>query len=258
MNRFPTWQGMQFFEIGELTIPTYSFLIGLAVIYASVSLYFIAAKEKAPRNRLPGLIGFTIFSGLLFARLFHVIFYDWDYYQSNLWEIPQIWKGGLASHGGALGFVLGIVIHTRFWGNIWYWWLFDRIAIIIPFAAALIRLGNFANSEIYGKISNCSFCLVFQQVDPFPRYPVQLMEAGAYFLTGIILWRLYLKKWKWTNFGYYTALMLIGINLPRFFIEFLKASPEIVLGLNTGQLFSFSFVLIGFFILLAAWRKWLN
>ncbi|MEX0811117.1 MAG: prolipoprotein diacylglyceryl transferase [Chitinophagales bacterium] len=249
---------MESIDLGFFQIPVYSLLLAIALLYGSFALYFFAYRENAPTDKMSGLLICSIVSSLVFARFAHVFLYDWNYFKTNLWEIPMVWEGGLASHGAAIGFIFGVVFHTRFWGNIWYWWIFDRMAIAIPFGAAIIRLGNFANSELYGKISNCAFCIVFENAGSLPRYPVQLMEAAAYLLLGLILYTLYFKKWKITHLGIYTGLMLTSINILRIALEFFKASDSVFWGLNTSQLLSIPFLFLGLLLMFAGYGKRLN
>lgn len=255
---YPVWHGFKWIDIGIAQIPTYSLLLVIALLYGSFTITYFAHRENAPTDKLSNLLAFSIVFALLFARLGHVFFYDLAYFKTHLWEIPQVWKGGLASHGAAIGFILAVVIYTRIWGNLWYWWVFDRMSIAIPFGAAIIRLGNFANSELYGKVSSCSFCIVFENAGALPRYPVQLMESAAYILLGSIFYTLYFKSWRIKNMGMYTGLMLVSINILRISLEFFKASDIIYFGLNTSQLLSIPFLVLGLVILIASKKGYLN
>ena len=256
--QYPVWHGLKWIEIAGFQIPTYSLLFTTAVLFGSFSIYFFAKKEGAPTNKIASLLTFTVLSGLIFSRLVHVFFYDWSYFQNHLIEIPQIWKGGLASHGGTIGFIVGVVLYTRFWGNLWYWWVFDRMAIGIPIGGAIIRLGNFANSELYGKLSDCSYCIIFANAGVLPRYPIQLMEAGAYFTLGLIFFILYFSNWKTKQFGFYTGALLIGMSSLRIILENFKASEIVYFGMNTGQLLSIPFLVLGLIVIFAAHKKYLN
>lgn len=255
---YPIWHGLKWFTCAGIEIPTYSLLFALSIIFGSCSIYFYAQREHAPRDKIASLLSFTVFSGLLFSRLAHVFFYDWAYFQNHLLEIAQIWKGGLSSHGGIFGFIIGVLFYSKYWGNIWYWWVFDRMALGIPIASAIIRLGNFANSELYGKVSSCSYCVIFENVGVLPRYPVQLMEALAYFSLGLILQILYFSKWKIQNFGMYSGIMLSGMSILRIILENYKESETIYAGWNTAQLISVPFLILGCILLFASHKKYLN
>lgn len=256
--QYPVWHGLKWIEIVNFQIPTYSLLFLVAVLFGSFSFYFFVKKENAPSDQIANLAAFTILCGLVFSRLAHVFLYDWEYFQHHLIEIPQIWKGGLSSHGGGFGLIFGVVVYTRFWGELWYWWIFDRMAIFIPIVGGFIRLGNFANSELYGKISECSYCIIYANGGALPRYPVQLMEAIAYFALGFILFVLYFNNWKIKQFGFYSGAMLIGLNISRITLEEFKASEIIYFSLNKGQLFSIPFLILGCLLVIAAHKKYLN
>ena len=84
------------------------------------------------------------------ARLGHVFFYEWDYYSANPGEIIKVWNGGLASHGGTIGVILGVLFYSMFTTKRSPLWAFDRLVIPIALVGAMIRFGNLMNSEIYG------------------------------------------------------------------------------------------------------------
>jgi phosphatidylglycerol:prolipoprotein diacylglycerol transferase len=114
---------------------------------------------------------YAVFGTLLGARLGHVFFYQWDYYSNNLFEILKVWKGGLASHGGAIGLIIAILIFYKFYSKIYNFSLFgflDKIIIATLFISCLIRLGNFANSEIIGNPTDSKFGIIF--VEDFKDY----------------------------------------------------------------------------------------
>src|SRR5690606_37262566 len=116
-------------------------------------------------------------------------------YLSNPLEILFVWKGGLASHGGALGII----------GAIWWFCrkqkfkfveLADRVSLTVPLAGGLVRLGNLMNSEIVGKPTDVSWAFIFTRVDEVPRHPAQLYEALCYFVTFGLLMLFYKKLRK--------------------------------------------------------------
>jgi prolipoprotein diacylglyceryl transferase len=107
---------------------------------------------------------FAVAGTIIGARLGHVFFYSWDYYSHNLLEILQPWKGGLASHGGVIGMLLATLIFFSIYGkkhNISLWKLLDFLIIPALLMSALIRLGNFCNSEIVGKQTHSDKGIVF-------------------------------------------------------------------------------------------------
>ena len=141
------------------------------------------------------MLFYIVISTLLGARLGHVLFYDWAYYQNQLLEVllPIASKTdggyafvgfrGLASHGAAIGILLGIIIYQRFNSYKPLAWILDRLIIPTTLGAGFVRIGNFFNSEIVGNYTGNNFGVVFvNRGEMLPRHPAQLYEAIAYFI----------------------------------------------------------------------------
>ena len=244
-----TWNPSLGIEIGGHLIRWYSLLFGLTVFYCGLSGRWFFAREHAPLDDFLPVIGVQVVCGLIGARIAHVFFYDWPYFSQHPAEIFSIWHGGLASHGGAVGLVLGLYLYSRYLGQTYYWWLFDRLAVGLPLGAFFIRIGNLFNSELYGKATDAPWAFVFSQVDNIPRHPVQLYEAAFYLLLSTLMFWLLIRKGKPLHFGTLSGIFLLAINGFRFLIEFLKESPTVFVGLNTSQLLSIPFI-VGSIVLL--------
>ena len=178
-------------------------------------------------------------------------------------EIIKVWHGGLASHGGAIGLLLGIWWYVRKYGkkyNIDFLWIGDRIAIAVAFAGMAIRLGNLMNSEIYGYETTLPWGFIFvRDGQTVPHHPTQIYEALAYLSIGFILLPLYFSKLSKKIYrGFIFGLFLILLFGARFMIEFLKMPQD---GndaiaaqsgrlLNNGQLLSIPFIVAGVIILI--------
>jgi prolipoprotein diacylglyceryltransferase len=121
----------------------------------------IYAKEKVDVKEIDNLLMWVIVSTIVGARLGHVFFYEWHYYQDNIGEIIKVWKGGLASHGAAIGIILGIVLFRKFSSKMPVLWTLDRAIIGIAIAACFIRVGNLMNSEIKGKSGDGAMSFIF-------------------------------------------------------------------------------------------------
>ncbi|MFY9591292.1 MAG: prolipoprotein diacylglyceryl transferase, partial [Bacteroidales bacterium] len=220
-------------DLGILQIRAYSlfFALGFVVSYFIIKRYY--KQEGVPIRELDTLTVWVVVGGLLGARLGHCIFYDWEYYSKNLLEIllpvsfsPKfefIGYQGLASHGGAIGIIIAILIYYRKSTKKSFFWLIDRIAVPTGFAGALIRLGNLFNSEIYGHQTDLPWGFVFiRNGDTFPSHPTQLYEAICYIITSIVLMRLY-KVERFRNAGgFLLGVFFIMVFTARFFIEFVK------------------------------------
>jgi prolipoprotein diacylglyceryl transferase len=242
------------FSIGSFEIRWYGLLFALGFFLAYTVLYMIFKKEKVSFKLLDWLTFYVFLAVLFGARLGHVFFYEWSYYREHLSEIPKVWEGGLASHGAAIAIVIVLIIYVRqFKVNLW--WLFDRVAIVIPIAAAFVRFGNLMNSEIYGHVTSLPWGFVFLR-DPdaglLPRHPTQLYEAFSYLFISGLLWVLYQKKQGIIRPGLFVGLFVTIMFTARFLIEFLKEVQvdfEKSMSIDMGQWLSIPFVLLGIYFI---------
>ena len=226
----------------------------------------IYKKEKLPLDNLDSLLVYVIVGTILGARLGHCFFYEPDYFLKHpleillpIQKIGGVYKfvgfQGLASHGGTIGVLIAIVLYCKKF-KVNFLWLLDRMAIGVPVTGAFIRLGNFMNSEIYGKPTNGNWGVVFQRDDLIPRHPTQLYEAFSYLLIfGILFWMYKserIKQAKGLLFGTFLTLLFIA----RFLIEFFKENQESFennMLINMGQILSIPFILIG--LTLIIWKS---
>ncbi|RMI24689.1 MAG: prolipoprotein diacylglyceryl transferase, partial [Calditrichaeota bacterium] len=214
--------------------------------------------EKKPIEYLDQLFIYVFIGTLVGARLGHCLFYDPGYYLSHPLEILQVWKGGLASHGAAIGILVALYLYARPKKDITYLWILDRVVIVVALAGFFIRLGNLFNSEIYGKPTSVPWAFIFSRVDEQPRHPTQLYEALAYLGIFVFLYRLYFQKSVRQRSGFLFGLFLVTVFGFRFLVEFLKEyqSPwEANLPLDMGQILSIPLVIAGGIILYQTTKK---
>lgn len=201
-----------------------------------------------------------VFAGMLIgARLGHVFFYDWDYFSHNLSEILMTRKGGLASHGAAVGILVGLGLFWHFnhqkipllsWRRV-----LDFLVIGIAFAGGCIRIGNFFNQEILGTSSNLPWAVDFGHPADIhaisPCHPAQLYEASFYFLIFGILFGVARKWGKTLKDGFIAGLFLTAVFIFRFFIEWIKLPQESDAShfMQMGQLLSLPFIVLGLYFL---------
>ena len=156
-----TWDMERGLDLGFITLRYYSLLFAAGFVLG----YFIMKKMFRDAgiglDKLDTLLTYVVIATILGARLGHVFFYEWDYYSQHPGEILKVWKGGLASHGAAIAIIIAIIIYSRRVLNKSSLWMLDRLVITIALAGALIRVGNWFNSEIYGEIANSKFQTVF-------------------------------------------------------------------------------------------------
>jgi phosphatidylglycerol---prolipoprotein diacylglyceryl transferase len=241
------------------------FVTGLIIGYFVIKRIF--DKEGVPEAWLDSLLIYIVIATVVGARLGHVFFYEWDYYKDHLSEIPKVWEGGLASHGGAVAILIALFIYSKKVSKLSMFWILDRIVAPIAIAGCFIRLGNLVNHEIVGVPTDLPWGFKFwnEGVDNLVflngefvhvfRHPAQLYEAIAYFLIFLVLLRLFWKTNLKQKQGFIFGVFLIVLWGARFLIEFVKigqAARDEGMILNTGQWLSVPFIIAGFVIIYLA------
>lgn len=251
---FITWNvDPELLHLGPISVRWYGLLFALAFIVGYKIFEWVFKRENRPQEDLEQLAVYMIFGTVIGARLGHCLFYNPEYYLSHPIEILEVWKGGLASHGAAIGILIALYLYVKKKKES-FLWLLDRIVIVVALGGSFIRLGNLFNSEIIGKPANVPWAFVFTRVDNLPRHPSQLYESIAYFLIFVVLFYLYKNKYKELAKGYLFGLFLVLVFAFRFFVEFLKEVQEPFeagLVLDMGQILSIPFVLAGLYLI---WR----
>lgn len=275
---FITWNpDPVLFTLGERGIRWYGVLLALGFLMGYLILSRVMKKEGHKQEIVDKLAIFVIVGVVVGLRLGHCLFYNPGYYFSHPIEILYVWQGGLASHGGAVGILLAVWLYSRkikmsFLG------LLDRVALIVPLAGGMVRLGNLMNSEIVGVQTSVPWAFKFLRlredyapaikasagkcnigdvnclVDYWtPRHPTQLYEALFYFLMFIVLFfvfKKFIQKWKEGTFlGWFVLVLFVF----RYLIEFTKVDQVEFTGwtdaIRMGQLLSIPFILLGIFFL---------
>ncbi|MBX2969605.1 MAG: prolipoprotein diacylglyceryl transferase [Cyclobacteriaceae bacterium] len=150
------------FSIGPVTLRWYGLLFALGFLLSQQILYYIYKQEGKPEKDVDTLTIYMVIATIIGARLGHVLFYEPERYLSNPIDILKIWEGGLASHGAAFGILFALWLYARKKkpGQS-YLQVLDRIVILVALTGALIRFGNFFNSEIIGKPTESNSGVVF-------------------------------------------------------------------------------------------------
>jgi len=203
------------------------------------------------------LLFYGVLGVVIGGRLGEVLFYQPGYYLSNPLEILAIWKGGMSFHGGFLGVLVAMAIFARQRKLSWLQ-LMDFIAPLVPLGLGAGRIGNFINSELWGRPTDLPWGMVFPNVDSLPRHPSQLYEFA---LEGLALFAL---LWLYSNkprpVGAISGLFLVGYGSFRFIGEFARTPDDGVFGMMTfgvsmGQWLSLPMVAAGVLMMVWAYRK---
>lgn len=238
------------------TVQWYGFMWSISIISCFYVGKWILRKEDLPEDHLVLIIQYIFIGAIIGARLGQVFFYQWDYFSQNPVEIFKIWNGGLASHGGVIGGAVGLFWFLKKYPIYKLIWLADRASLVIFIPAALIRLGNLFNSELYGKATDVPWAFIFERVDNIPRHPVVLYEAIAYFILFFIGVKLY-NFYRDSLNGFYVAYFFTSTFLVRFCLEFFKvAEGSLYFGLiSKTQLLSVPFILLGLGLAIYSFKK---
>jgi prolipoprotein diacylglyceryl transferase len=226
--------------------------------------------EGRSEKDLDTLTLYIILGTVIGARLGHCLFYGpWfdeydaagnlinEGYISHPLNMLKIYEGGLASHGGAIGIIIAMILYCRKTGESWLW-LFDRLVIVVPLAGMCIRIGNLINSEIIGRITTVPWAFIFRQEDAHPRHPAQLYEAIYCFFLFIYMYWFWKNRRNKVGPGYMFGLFCVVLWIERFVDEFFKenqAAFEGNLPLNMGQILSIPFIIIGIIMMVRAKNK---
>ena len=245
--------------IGPLVLRWYGLLFASSFIFGYKIVDTMFKREGKTEKDLNDLVWYMVLGTVIGARLGHCIFYNPEFYLTNPLEISKIYRGGLASHGAAVGILSAIYLFVRNRSNITYLWMMDRIVIVVALAAFFIRTGNLFNSEIVGTPTNLPWGFVFLQssslsdVDKLiPRHPAQVYEAIIYLAIFIGLYWLYKKKYKVLQDGFLFGIFMASVFGFRFIVEFVKENQtyfEDEMSLNMGQWLSIPLVLAGLYLM---------
>lgn len=265
MLSYITWDvSPVIFKLGFFTLRWYSlaFMVGFLVGYEIVARMF--RHEGAPERWLGLLLMWTVAGTIVGARLGHVFFYEWDLFSQNPIKILYVWEGGLASHGGAIGVILGVILFSIVTTKRSPLWTFDRLVVPIALVGGLIRLGNLMNSEIFGHATTLPWGFRFVNSPEWLAlyagqacHPTQIYEAICYFALFALLMWMYWRKNAEERPGLIFGVFLIGIFIPRFLIEFIKNPQEAFeqsMALNMGQWLSIPFIVAGISLIIYAMR----
>jgi prolipoprotein diacylglyceryl transferase len=261
------------FSLFGREIRWYGLLWVIGLIVAVYIVQKIFRHEDLPEKWFDSLFVYMMVGIIAGARLGHCLFYEPGYYLANPLEILKVWEGGLASHGGVIGIIIAVWLYSRKVTKQSMLWTFDRVMVPTGFTAAMIRLGNLMNHEIYGGPTDKPWGFRFvdnlyqwmQGAEPVytdPSHPTQIYEALVYLvvfgITVYLYWGTNAKDRK----GLITGVGILIIFLFRFFVEYIKnvqVESENAMrdntGLILGQWLSIPFIIWGIWLIWEALRR---
>ena len=235
-------------RLGEIQLRWYSLMyaLGLGALYLFFKRSIRRETLEITSDQAESVLIAALLGMIVGARLLYVWFYNFTYYAANPTEIIQVWRGGLAFHGGLIGAWVAIWAYARR-RSLGFLNLTDHFSLILPLGLAFGRIGNFVNGELWGTVTEMPWGMVFPGAGPLPRHPSQIYEAlieGPFLMIFLwVLWRTRPDK------GIVTSWFLIVYGVGRFFCEFFR-EPDMQLGpvlgpLTMGQLLSGVMTLAG-------------
>ena len=245
-------------EIGPVAIRWYAlaYVVGLVLGWQYIRL--LARRDIVPLSarQVDDMLVWCTISIVIGGRLGYVLFYQPGYYFSHPSEIPVIWEGGMAFHGGLLGMLAGLFLFARR-AQVPFLKVTDAVAVAAPIGLFFGRVANFINGELYGRASDVSWAMVFPGGGDAPRHPSQLYEAV---LEGLLLFAvlailIFVFK-AWRRPGLLTGVFLTGYGLARIVVELFR-EPDSFLGflfsgITMGQVLSLPMLALGLALVVMA------
>lgn len=244
------------FQIGPFTAHWYGFMYALSFILGYLYIYHsklgkrLNLNDKGKDNFLVVIILGVVLGG----RLGYILFYNLEFYLNHPEKILAVWEGGMSFHGGLLGIGIGVLIFAAR-KKLELLKMTDVITSFAPLGVMLVRIANFINGELYGRIAD-SYCINFPTDPANCRYPSQLFQALLEGLILLIILQLIARKNP--KPGFISGLFLILYGLFRIIGEFVR-EPDAHIGflwggITEGQLLSI-FMILGGAIMLAKVHK---
>ena len=245
------------FKLGPIEVRFYGLMYVVAIVVGSV-LIKSEVKRKAiglKEEEVMDFVIWTVLGGIVGARLYYVLF-NWQYYARVPLEIPAIWHGGLAIHGGIIGGVTVAYLYLKR-KKIPFWKMADAVAPAIILGQAFGRFGNFMNGDAHGVPTTLPWGVVFppesiagREFPGIPIHPTMLYEMALNLVIFSILWFGLRKREHKDGFIFATYLVLYSAG--RFFVEAFRADSLMLGSFRVAQLVSLALIIVVSFVI---WKK---
>lgn len=249
-------------DLGFFKIRWYSLAYIAGIIIGWWYLLRLIAQPGAPmaRRHADDMVFYVTLGIILGGRIAYVLFYQ-PSILANPIDIIKLWEGGMSFHGGAIGVSIAILLLVRKEKLNWLR-VHDYIACCVPFGLFFGRLANFVNGELWGRVTDVPWAVIFPSAGPEPRHPSQLYEAGLEgLLLMIVLWLMFWKTQARYAPGKLVGTFLLGYGLSRFCVEFFR-QPDAQLtefaqatGFSMGQWLTIPMIIGGLYLILTANRR---
>lgn len=243
-------------QLGPFAIRWYAlaYITGILIGWGLVRRLVQLAPQVATREQVDDFVTWATLGIVLGGRIGYVLFYRPGHYIDHPLEALYLWQGGMSFHGGAAGVILALYLFTRSQG-LSFLGFSDRVTSVVPVGLFFGRIANFINGELWGRVTDVPWGMIFPTGGPEPRHPSQLYQAGMegvilFVLLQVLIHRPALRA----RYGFVSGTFLAGYGVARIVGELFR-QPDAQLGflfagITMGQLLSLPMVLCG------AWLMW--
>ena len=246
--------------IGPFAIRWYAlaYILGIVLGWRLVRRLVLRPGWRVTSEAVDDLVFYVTLGVILGGRLGYVLFYQPGHYLDRPLELLAVWRGGMSFHGGLIGVLVATYLFARK-RKLAFFELTDALAVVTPIGLCLGRIANFINAELWGRVTQVPWGVIFPNAGPEPRHPSQLYEAG---LEGVVLFAVMLWAARGAHppseSGRLSGIFLVGYALARIAVEFFR-EPDVQIGylaggITMGQLLSLPMLAFGLFLLARARR----
>jgi len=235
-------------SLGPLDIRWYGlmYLVGFAFAFWMANRQCDRSNGVWSREQASDLLFYGFMGVILGGRAGYVFFYQFSQFLDNPLYLFRIWEGGMSFHGGVVGVITAIVFYAlKNKRSILA--VGDFIVPLLPVGLGAGRIGNFINSELWGRVTDSPFGIIFPNAGPYPRHPSQLYEFALEGVVLFIILMVFIRKPR--PAGSVAGLFLLGYGIFRIIVEFAREPDAhlgfLTFGLTMGQILSVPMVIAG-------------